>query len=356
MNQISGEVKTSINPVKRITALWALSEAALGGVLHALKIPFTGLFIGGSAVIFITLIPFFSNKRGIILKATLLVMVVKAMVSPHSPVNAYLAVAFQGLIGETLFLLIRSKKIAAFLLGFLSLLESSIQKILVITIVFGQNIWEAIDLFGKYVVSQFLITSDSIDIFSISLMLITLYICIHLSFGIIIGLWAPYLAEDIKIRIQDKPLLNLSIFTSTKKPEKKPNKNQKIWKNISIIFIISLATIIFILSYFSPVFEKSKGYAALVMILRSIMIMVIWYYLLGPFLLKHLRRFLNKKSTVYQSEVNDILNFIPTMKQIITHTWAETKDIKLFRRIPQFVEGILIYLLTLEFKEVKDTE
>ena len=48
--------------IKRLTAMWALSEAALGGLLHALKVPFTGLFVGGVSVIFISLIGYFSDR------------------------------------------------------------------------------------------------------------------------------------------------------------------------------------------------------------------------------------------------------------------------------------------------------
>ena len=62
----------------RITALWGFSEATLGGILHAFKIPFTGLFVGSAAVIFISLIAHFTNetsnefaKRGTILKSLL---------------------------------------------------------------------------------------------------------------------------------------------------------------------------------------------------------------------------------------------------------------------------------------------
>ena len=142
------------NSVERVTALWALSEAALGGALHAFKIPFTGLFIGGSAVLFITLIFFLSEKRGAIIKATILVMIVKALVSPHSPINAYIAVAFQGICGEVLFSLIKRREMAALLLGILSLLQSAFQKIFVVTLVFGRSIWEAIDLFGDFVIHQ----------------------------------------------------------------------------------------------------------------------------------------------------------------------------------------------------------
>ncbi len=356
MNQINDNFNIRINPIERITALWALSEAAFGGVLHALRIPFTGLFIGGSAVIFITLIPFFNSKRGIILKATLLVMIVKAIVSPHSPVNAYLAVAFQGIIGEILFFLIPSKRIAAFLLGFLSLLESSIQKILVITIVFGQNVWKAIDLFSDYVLSQFLIRSDLADSISISMILITIYMSIHLSAGILIGLWAPRLAADVKKRIQNRFEMKLAAFEPLNKVIKKSKKRRKIWKTFSITSIILLAIVIFILSYFFPVFEKSKGYAAVLMIFRSIVIMGIWYYIIGPFLLKYLRRFLNKKKTAYQNEINDILNIFPALRQVIIYAWAETNSVKPIKRIPRFVESILIYLLSMDFQKLASSE
>ncbi len=77
-------------PVERITAMWALSEAALGGILHAFKIPLTGLFVNGSAVIFIALIAYYAQKSGAILRATLIVLLVKGGVSPHTPINAYL--------------------------------------------------------------------------------------------------------------------------------------------------------------------------------------------------------------------------------------------------------------------------
>jgi hypothetical protein len=349
LNQKYNDTMIPINPIERITALWALSEAALGGVLHALRIPFTGLFIGGSAVIFITLIPFFNYKRGIILRATLLVMTVKAIVSPHSPINAYLAVAFQGIIGETLFLLIPSKKIAAFLLGFLSLLESSVQKLLVITIIFGQNVWEAIDLFSEYILNQFLIGQNSAESISVSMIIISIYMCIHLSAGILIGIWAPILASNVRMKIQDESAQKLPAIKSLSEIIEKSNKNRKIWKKFSIISIILLATTIFILSYFFPVFEKSKGYEAILMIFRSIMIIGIWYYIIGPFLLKYLRHFLDKKSNKYQSEINDIINIFPILKQVISQTWANTKDVRKLQRVPRFIEGILIYLLILDF-------
>lgn len=347
LNQKYSDTAIPINPIERITALWALSEAAFGGVLHALRIPFTGLFIGGSAVIFITLIAFFNSERGTILRATLIVMMVKAIVSPHSPINAYLAVTFQGIIGEMLFLLIPSKKMAAFMLGFLSLLESALQKLLVITIVFGQNVWESIDIFTKFILDQFLITSELSQMMSMSIILISVYLIIHLSAGIVIGLWAPLLAASVKDKVENKPITHLMLNVVERKFKSKSKSKRKIWKKFSILSIILLAIIIFVLSYFFHVFEKSKGYAALLMIFRSIMIIGIWFFILSPLLVKKLRYFLNKKSSPYKGEIENIINIFPVMKQVIYHSWREAKRVRRLLRIPRFIEINLVNLLTM---------
>ena len=68
------------NPIQRLTAFWAFSEAALGGVLHITRLPFKGILIAGAATVFITLIGQFSKSRGTILKSTLLVIIVKYVV------------------------------------------------------------------------------------------------------------------------------------------------------------------------------------------------------------------------------------------------------------------------------------
>ena len=50
--------------IERLTALWALNECGLGGVMHAFKLPFTGILVGGVSVLLITLIALFATKIG----------------------------------------------------------------------------------------------------------------------------------------------------------------------------------------------------------------------------------------------------------------------------------------------------
>jgi hypothetical protein len=57
----TNNLEKSAVSIARLTALWAFVEAGLGGILHAFKVPFTGLLVGGMAVMLITLIAHFSN-------------------------------------------------------------------------------------------------------------------------------------------------------------------------------------------------------------------------------------------------------------------------------------------------------
>ncbi|MEJ2055314.1 MAG: hypothetical protein P8X42_15470, partial [Calditrichaceae bacterium] len=123
---------------------------------------------------------------------------------------------------------------------------------------------------------------------------------------------------------------------------------KRIRKKISILSVITLATVIFILSYFFPFFEKRTGYAALLMIFRSVMIIGIWYYFAAPFLLKQVRRFLDKKSSRYKREIDNIIHIFPAMKQVIYHSWKSTADAGKLQRIPRFVEMIIVNVLTME--------
>src|SRR5438105_7088855 len=86
----------------RIIALWVICETLLGGIIHSFNIPFSGILLSGFAVMCICLIEKV-GERGSILKATVIVIVFKFLLSPQTPPAAYLAVFIQGILGEVLF-------------------------------------------------------------------------------------------------------------------------------------------------------------------------------------------------------------------------------------------------------------
>lgn len=328
----------------RLTALWALNEAALGGVLLIFKIPFTGLFIGSAAVILISLMAFFNHKPGTIMRATIIVMIIKGLVSPHTPITAYAAVMLQGLLGEILFRYF-SWRSAAFILAGLALLLSAVQKFLIITLIFGMNIWKSIDLFGNYIIKLFLPAHQASLSLPISLSLIIFYSIIHLAAGLMIGFWVPGLAYRIKSALNSGEYINLSLDALPENGTVAPKKHRRFYKKISAYLFFIIAASIVLLSYIFPVFEQSKGFAVIIMIFRSAIIMSFWYFIIGPFVLKRLKTFLARKEHTYAVEVEYIINSFPVLRRIVKFSWHKSASEKKYKRPLTFLVNLLIIII-----------
>ncbi len=335
--------------VEILIALWALTEAALGGVLHALRIPFTGLFINSSAVLFMVLIADNSQKKGSVLRATMIVLIVKGMVSPHTPLNAFIAVGFQGLLGEYL---LRSKKYllpSAVILGIITLLQSAVQKIVVLTIVYGNTLWESIDLFCNFVIRQLpFFTLESIDV-NFSFWLITIYILLHLTAGISIGWVAAkvpgWISEEI---VREKKIYKLD--ETVKFNDLKVNRRKKSWlRKPSGVAVLLLAGILIILSYIYPEISEKQAVQALVMIIRSVCIMVVWYIIMSPILIKFYKRFLKSREQTYAIEVQRTIQILPILRYIIYQTWNFSRRYSGFARYKVFFLSAIINILSAEY-------
>jgi len=335
--------------VEVVTALWALAEAALGGVLHALHIPLTGLFVNSCAVIFIVLIATGSDKKGTIIRATLIVMIVKGMVSPHTPLTAFVAVGFQGLMGE---ILLRSKRfllVSSVALGVITLLQSALQKIVLLTIVYGNSLWDSIDVFINFILIQLPFITVSSDPLRFSFWLIITYIGIHLLAGITVGIIAARIPGWIKLEIEkEKRVYRLEEETHNLEIKSKKNKRKWVQKPSAFVIII-LACLIVIFSYIFPEISETQGMRAVVMILRSTSILFLWYSLVGPYLLKISRKYFKSKQNKYAKEVQKTLNILVPLRYIVYKTWNESQHFSSLGRIKNFVRMSLINILCTEF-------
>jgi hypothetical protein len=335
--------------VEVITALWALTEAALGGLLHALRIPLTGLFVNSCAVLYMVIIASATDKRGTILRATLIVMIVKGMVSPHTPLIAYIAVGFQGLMGE---LLLRSKRyflLLSILLGVVTLLQSALQKIVVLTIVYGNNLWESIDVFVNFILGQLPIFSAQSDPIDFSFWLILTYIGIHLLAGIVVGISAARIPSWIENETnKEKNIYQLK--DSEEEFDFPTRKKKKLWfKKPSVYTMITFAGTLIILSYLFPEISETQGMKALVMIVRSTCILILWYSLVGPFLIKISQNYLRTKQNKYATEVQKTLNILIPLRYIVYQAWNESQNYSGLNRIKNFTRTSLLNILSTEF-------
>lgn len=328
--------------VLKITALWAFSEAAFGGILHALTIPLRGLFISSAAVLFISLIALFSKSNKEILKATLIVVLIKAVVSPHSPLTAYFAVSLQGVLGFLLFSTKKFFKFPALLLGVFVLFFSGIQKIVVLTILFGNTLWESLDIFIKQV---------SIEILNINhpeinygYLLVSIYVILHLAAGIFIGFYAGKLPHKIEHYKNQVP--SLAEMNGVEAIPKKEKRKKKSWfLRPTGIFVIMLSAGVILLSYLSPELEDETSISILFMLVRSLAITFIWYILLAPIAKNLFNKFVHKRKSEYAQDLEDIISMFPQFKKIVNYCWQLSKNKKGYKRVRYFLSTSFYYLL-----------
>lgn len=327
----------------KITAIWAFSESAFGGILHALTIPLRGLFISSAAVLFISLIALFSRDSKDILKATLVVILIKAVVSPHSPLAAYFAVSFQGFLGFILFSTKRFYKLSALLLGIIVLSFSGIQKIVLLTILFGNTLWQSLDLFVEQV---------SAEIFNIShpdinygYLLVGAYIALHLAGGFFIGIYASRLPKKIN---HYKQIIPSEIEDIVSEEFSKKNKeNKKSWfLRPTRILIILLSVGVILLSYVSSKLEENVAVSVVLMLVRAVVITFVWYSFLAPLARKLLQKFVRKRKSKYSRVLEEIISMFPKFRKIVNYCWKYSEHKKGIKRIRYFL-SISFYSLLL---------
>jgi len=223
------------------------------------------------------------------------------------------------------------------------------QKIFILTLVFGNTLWESIDQFASFVINKFIVQGNVVD-FRFSYLLVGLYLGLHVFVGILIGLFASKLPFWIGDVIQDDRL-DITSFNNTKTEltKKKKVKHKRWWQRPSGIIFISFVLIMVVLSYLYPELGSNKATEILFMTLRALLIMIIWYSLLGPLALKYLRRFLKKKENLYASEISKIVDSFPHLRSLVSYCWKISSPEKGYRKIKSFLIYLVSFLLVTDF-------
>lgn len=336
---------------QKITALWALNEAALGGLLHAFDIPFTGLIVGGVASILIALLAYFSDKKGSITKATLIVIVIKAVVSPYTPLAAFVAVLVQGLLGELLF---SSKKFFAFsavTLAVLASMYSALQKLFMITVLFGTTLWKSIDLFFNYVLKQLSFLGADIHF---SYYLIIFYLMLHFIFGILFGVIAARIPK-VMGSFSDTTLLisreKIKLEESNSLPSAKKKKKKFWWQRLSgiIVFVFLLSSLF--ISYFYAGKYAGNASAILITIVRAVGITLLWFFFIGPIALKYFKKLISSSQNKYTIEIESIIETLPYYKKIVRECFVIASSASGLSRVKLFTKLTIINILFFDLYE-----
>ena len=325
--------------VQRLTALWAFTESGLGGIMHALQIPFTGLVVGGMAVIIICIIAGISkNNLKQLLKATMIVLIVKAMVSPYTPFTAYIAVSFQALLGYTLFSFLPVSFFSILLLSSLAMMESAFQKLLVLTLLFGSSFWKAMDEMLAFIIKQF-----GISYSNGSQWIVGSYLVIYLVGGVIIAWIAHTIIRDLFIQRNTLVLdsiekINNEIYTGS--IEKRKKGYTKLWVLIFILVVLSVVL------FFFAADEKQGWLAVAKTVSWTLSAILVWFMLISPLLTKLIQRLLQKKQSRYSEEILRTLSFLPMLRQLTGLAWQKSRLYSGFNRWHFFFSALVHWSLT----------
>ena len=329
--------------IDKLTALWALNESGLGGFLHVFNTPFTGLIVGGIAILLISLIATHAKTLGpTLIKALSIVLLVKLSVSPHSPVTAYIAVSFQAFLGMLLYSLFSVNRFTVVLLGVVTFLESALQKLLTLTIIYGQSLWDAVAIYTAWVSDKLAFLQLAISSKTLIVAFITFYACA----GIIVGFLIVRVMKLVQTVEVSQLNLNPTVLNVTSMKKKTAARSNK----VVLFWVITLVIIILPLFFFNSEFGGLKQ--GLYIIARSFLILVLWYKILGPIVLKGLNKLLSKQQSAYKTDIQNTLDLLPHLRTIIGYAWLDISSLKWLNRMQHFLARSIVY--SVHYNPVKE--
>jgi hypothetical protein len=322
------------NTILRITALWAFSESVLGGILHGFKLPFAGLILACFAATCMGVIALFQTEKSTLFKSCLVVIVIKFILSPHTPPTAYIAVFIECALAYIFLLFKPAIAITIVPLTLLCLLYSAFHKLIVLTVVMGNAFWESINIFFTSIIGKLPANN-----FSYVQMVIAVYMGVYIVMGVIGGI----INRKIIISLQ-KPnsayFLNVNTADSSSSailPISKKRSNKSIW--IGIVFFLLL-----VVSYFFN-FKNTFLYSKVAeVIVRTVLVVLTWRFIFLPVLKICLEKLMKHIQQKQQTQIQAVINLFPHIKQIVIASWHKTKGTS-YKRLYLFMQYTFINLL-----------
>jgi hypothetical protein len=326
--------------VERLTALWALNEAGLGGLIHAMRVPFTGIVVGSTAVVLIALIAYFAERKTkAILKATVIVLLVKAAASPHTPLPAYVAVSFQGLAGAAVFGCLPSMRIGALLLGLLALWQGAVQKLLVMTILYGKSLWESVDAVGRWMLDKM---GGGPGDLSPTGWFMGFYLGYYTVAGLITGWLAGAIPGEIEEALKHPRSAPLPVSRVSQVLPLAPSR-RRWWRRTPFKAGLVLAALLLATMWLTP--GQDGWIKGLRVFARALVVLVLWMWVMRPLGRALFRRFRRREQDAYGAEVSRALEQLPALRQIAGQAWQASADAAGFRRWKIFLMELILLTL-----------
>jgi len=323
----------------RLTALWGFSEAILGGIMHALRFPFTGIIVGGFAALVICLLGMYSDSPKRILQATFNVLLIKFLLAPHTPAAAYLAVSVQGVAGFLFFLSKRNITVSCYAMGIFALVYSAFIKLISTTIIFGMEFWTALDTYFNYITKQFRGTDSDI---TYSLYLVIGYVSLYVVAGIFFG----FIATRLPHWIEESSGMETALFEFGSQPLPSDPDQLKSRKLFTIPkAVISITALGLLIATYTMPEQKSS---LVPMLIRAGIVIVLWITIINPIISFVIARIMKKKASERKVYLASLIELFPKFKRNLSFAWQALKTGSPSQRVKGFFSRVFYLALYVE--------
>ncbi|HFE63200.1 MAG TPA: hypothetical protein ENK14_02145 [Caldithrix sp.] len=82
-----------------------------------------------------------------------------------------------------------------------------------------------------------------------------------------------------------------------------------------------------------------------IMLIRSVLVLAVWYFFAGPLLRKMYKKFLSQKQHVYANEVETVVSLLPQLRRVVYRSWKLAAGFKNVERMKKFMIILLVNVL-----------
>lgn len=310
-----------------LTLLWAANESFAGAFLHALNIPFKGIYLTGFSLFMLQMIAEASFAKIKLLSAGIKVSAVKAVINPFASINSHLAVFFQSATGSIFLQSGTTTKVRIYLLSFSAMIFTAFQRLFLVWLFYGMVLYDAVNLFLSKLVSEFEFLN--LKTYDYSLLLISVYLTAHLAAGVFCGRFIHKFIQS-KPKWDENYNLSEKFLTFTEGKAAKTNS-----RGIKFSWILPICVLLFIALGSYTISPDNFPFLLMQIAARYILALILL------FLLRTLYVSFMRNRSENNPAISEPIADVKKMRVYFSFAYQETKSIPLLKKPEMFFKVLL---------------
>ena len=111
------------------------------------------------------------------------------------------------------------------------------------------------------------------------------------------------------------------------------------------IVILIFLLVVLGLSFFLPEWMNTNVIDIILMLVRAVIIITLWYFLVAPLLIGIFSKIIAKQKSRHLEEIDNILQLFPVLKETAVLSWNDSKTFRGIKKIKIFIFNLVSYTL-----------